>query len=842
MERICTSDRAGSQAAGLQGLGAQEASQQRQRFGRNDVVDASPHPWLTLLRETAKDPMLWFLVLAGGLYALLGQMSESITLFVSILPLVAMDAVLHRRTQASTEGLQSRMAESARVERDGAVVEVAAHELVPGDLVLVADGEFFPADGVVVKGEGLQIDESALTGEAYPVVRSPLEDLKKLGRPEFAVPDDHLGLAGTRLLTGEAQLRVVWTGDSTLYGEIVRLAQLGRFERTPLQLAIGRLVRVLVIAAVVLCAVLAVAELLRGAGWVDALVSAVTLAIAAIPEEFPVVFTMFLAVGVYRLAHRKALVRRAVSVENIGRISCICSDKTGTLTRGELQLTHWLPVDEAHPEGLQSAAALAARVESGDPLDVAIFEALRTVAENGNQASPPQEPRVLAAFPFTEDRRRETTVAVSEGMVHIAVKGAPETILGLCSQGGDERIAWAKRADNLAAEGHKVIACAAQSFPGSEWSGQEPSTGFDFVGLLGLEDPVREGAAEAVRRCQKAGIRVLMITGDHPDTAAAIARELGLGSPQGADAKADGHAPRVVVGQELADAGEEGLDGLIAKADVVARALPSQKLAIVRALQRQGEIVAVTGDGVNDVPALQAADVGIAMGERGTRSAREVAAIVLLDDNFRTIVHAIAEGRQLFRNLQRSFQYLLMVHAGLVLSATLIPLAGYPTLFLPIHIVWLELLIHPSAMLAFQDSSADGQLAGGVDRSRATFFSTREWGLIVFVGALLVVGVFLSYRAALGAELDVERARAMAMLVMSLASAGLVAGLTRLRTAAARWIVVGSVSLAALLIQLPWLAGRLHVEPLGPMDWALALLTVAVACAPISRLGGTTDA
>ncbi|HEU5320924.1 MAG TPA: HAD-IC family P-type ATPase, partial [Methylomirabilota bacterium] len=323
------------------GLDAADVEARRRRHGANDIVEAPPGAWWQLLAETARDPMLGFLAVTAVLYLVVGQRVEAATLFAAIAPLVGLDLFLHRRTGASTRTLAGRLAATARVVRNGGPVELAAPALVPGDLVLAGPGEPVPADGVIVGGADLQVDESTLTGEAYPVAKRPLA--AEPAGEEPAVADEAWAFAGTRVLTGTARVRVVFTGAETLYGEIVRSATAGARGPTPLQSAIQGLVRVLVVVAAVLCVILAVARLRQGHGWLDALVSAVTLASAAIPEEFPVVFTFFLGVGVYRLARRQALVRRAVSVENIGRVSCVCADKTGTITEGRLRLTHLVP-------------------------------------------------------------------------------------------------------------------------------------------------------------------------------------------------------------------------------------------------------------------------------------------------------------------------------------------------------------------------------------------------------------------------------------------------------------------------------------------------------------------
>lgn len=795
-------------ALGPGGQGLSKAQVEAQRVhGFNDIVAQAASGWLVVARDTARDPMLWFLVLTAGLFGLLGQVTESLTLLVAIAPLLGMDAYLHRRTTASSAGLASRLASSARVLRDGQWQEIPSRELVPGDLAEVRPGDYFPADGLLVSGSDLQADESTLTGESLPVAKRSLA-------PAAALPgrasEEHWGTAGTRLLTGTAQLRIACIGSETRYGEIVRTATEGSHAATPLQKAIGKLVLVLLGMAIVMCIVLAAVRLWHGHGWIDAILSAVTLAVAALPEEFPVVYTFFLGVGVFRLARKKALVRRAVAVENIGRITCIVSDKTGTITAGSLVLASRAPVEGQDEASLLEAAAFAARPDSGDPLDEALHAASGALPEAAR----------MADFPFTEARRRETIVWRSgTGAVTAFTKGAPETVLAACTVSAQERARWLARVQEYALSGQKVIACARREMPVGSSLGVEPADGFAFSGLLAFADPVREGVREAIVECMAAGMRVIMVTGDHPATAAAIAREIGLG----------GAEPVVVVLGPDDDAAAV----LRSKVgvDVVARATPPQKLALVQALQAEGELVAVTGDGVNDVPALRLADIGVAMGERGTRSAREVAPVVLLDDNFRTIVDAVAEGRQLFQNLRFAFAYLLLVHMPLVIGAAAIPLMGQPLLFLPIHIVWLELVIHPTAMLAFQDLPARGPLAK-VQRSRhARFFSAASWLGIGLIGGFVSVAVVWSYLRAFGANQDAEHARAMALAVLLAASAGITGGLTRLRQATARWLVAGTLASLAVFVQVRAISRLLDLRPLHGADWALVALLASLIAA-----------
>ena len=785
-----------------QGLSSAQAAERLSRYGPNDIVETPSSGWRDILRDTARDPMVWFLAATALLFAWVGEITEAWVLASAMLPIAGMDAYLHRRTQATTEGLAGRLASQALVLRDGAAIDVMAMALVPSDLVVVSEGQPFPADGLIVAGENLQVDESALSGESLPVRKRAFAvgDARVTG-DDLTVESMHWGAAGTRVLTGVAHLRIIYTGRETLYGQIVRSAQQGRHERTPLQRAIGNLVTVLIVVATIICLALAATRLIQGHGLVDALLSGVTLAIAALPEEFPIVFTFFLGLGVYRLARRQALVRRAVVVENIGRVTCICSDKTGTLTDGRLHLAHTLAVDGVNASELVRIAATAARNESGDPLDLLLLTHCA-----------PIEGERIATFPFTEDRRREVAIARTlAGALFAAVKGAPEIVFAMTTLDDGRRAVWQQRVDELAAAGHKVIACANRDL--DTWSGGEPDRDYRFAGLLAFEDPVREGVADAVAKAQAADIRVLMVTGDHPSTAAAIARELGIGGA-GALVVVEGADLAVM----LAGQGPTHLH----EVDVIARAVPAQKLDLVRALQLAGEIVAVTGDGVNDVPALQGADVGIAMGERGTRAAREVAAIVLLDDNFRTIVRAIAEGRQLFRNLKLSFAYLLMMHLPLVLTAALIPFAGLPLLYLPIHIVWLELIIHPTALLVFQKLPESDQLEVVPRPAPLRFFDQREWFIIGAVGVIITLVIIAGYVRGLGVYRDIDHARTVALAALTVASGTLTAGLNGVGSRSTLVALTLTLGSALALVQIEPLARLLHLSPLHLDDWIIA--------------------
>lgn len=773
-----------------EGVTATQALEARRAFGPNLIAEHKRRSGVEIARDTAGDPMLWFLLLTSVLFAVLGQFTDAAVLLAAIVPLLGMDFYLHRRTQASIEGLTDVLAAEATALRDGNWQVLPASDIVAGDLVRVSAGESFPADGIIVNGDELQAEESSLTGEAFPVAKHAYVGAQ-------ALRDESWGFAGTRLLTGTAHVRVLLVGTDTLYGEVVRSVVQGPQERTPLQGAVAELVKLLLIGAIILCLMLAAVRLWQGFGWIDAFLSAATLAVAAIPEEFPVVLTFFLGVGVFRLAKQHALVRRAVAVENVGRVSAICSDKTGTITEGHLTFAAAWPTAGMTAEELLTIAYLASRDDSGDPLDLAIL----------TQAPPaPHSFTRGKVFPFTEGRRRESSFWLRSDKAGIlAVKGAPETILSLCEMPNDEMEHWLETVRAKSAEGNKVIACAWLDL--EREPNAEPASGLNFAGLIGVTDPVREGVREAMAHAREAGIQVVMVTGDHAQTAVAIAKDAGLAD-----------APVVIEGDQFE--AEIGSDNKLERLTVVARANPAQKVQVVRALQNTGRIVAVTGDGVNDAPALRAADVGIAMGIRGTRTAREVSQIVLMDDNFRTIIAAVAEGRQLFQNLRMSFAFLLMVHIPLVTTAAIIPLLGYPLLYLPVHIVWLELLIHPAAILGFQKATG-GKFAKQAPRSKS-FFNGYEWAIVALTGTLVAIAILGIFAATMSAGETAEHARTMALTTLVVSLSFMLPVLSRGSTKTGWLVATCAVGSAYAFARIEALASLMHMHPLPVGQWIFA--------------------
>ncbi len=786
-----------------EGLTDEQVLQQRAQFGSNNIAHKKIHPWWIIVSETARDPMILLLCFAATIFLVLRDYAEAMGLFAASIPLIFMDVYLHRRTQASMEGLRDHLTALVRVRRGGQELEIRSTDIVPGDIVLVKSGELIPADGVLTKVASLQIDESLLTGESLPVS-------KVTGVLDGSLQDNSCVFAGCRVLRGEGELRITSTGKSTRYGQILEsLADIPN-QRTPLQKSIAKFVLILTSVSLLICVLLAAVRLYQGKGWVDAILSAAVLAVAAIPEEFPIVFSFFLGVGVFRLAQKKALVRRAVTVENMGRVSQICSDKTGTLTLGELKLVQTQTHQGLEEKRLILLALIASDKMGEDPVDVA----LRNFYSDINDVVPSR----VQVFPFTEDRKKETAlIKEARGGTLCAVKGAPEVVMQASTLTSQEITFWREKVGEWSAGGQKVLACAYQHFA-QDSVAKEPVQGFTFAGLIAFADPVREGVPGAIKYCQDNGIRVLMLTGDHPKTAKAVARQVGLGGAEPVVFSAEEH-PEEFTQEKL-----QGANSILKRIDVAARCTPMQKLWIVTAFQKQGDIVAVTGDGVNDVLALQQADIGIAMGRRGSQAARDVASIVLSDDNFLTLVSAIQEAQQLFQNLRQSFRYLLEIHIPLVLSAAVIPLLGFPILFKPIHLVWLELILHPSSLFAFQKIVNPEDLKNV--KPQAQFFSFKEVAVMTIEGCAILVAIVFFYIQGLHEGKGENHARANALAVLCFWSIALVVRGTGLASKASRAVVLGTLASTVAFIQVPWFAGIFHMNSLDVRDWLGAVSVV----------------
>ncbi|HVY63715.1 MAG TPA: cation-translocating P-type ATPase [Gammaproteobacteria bacterium] len=810
---------------GFDGLSSLEARRRLAEVGPNRWVRRDRFARLWDIVGMLLDPMAIMLVVAAGVYYLLGETSDAVVLALALIPVLGVDVALEVRSRAALEKLAAAAAPQGDVVRDRRVLSVPIEEVVPGDLLVLREGHVVAADGVVRWAANLAIDESSLTGESEP------QSKREWAADVRAAPPEAKFFAGSQTISGHGFGLVVTTGPATRYGGIAALVADTVSPATPLQRHAGMLVRRLGVVALVATVALFALSLARGEPWTRALLGAVSLAMAAIPEEFPIVLTLFLSVGAWRLVSHGMLVRRLASVETLGSTTVICTDKTGTLTRGEFQMTEHVVLDSAMAERefLDTAVLACER----HPID-AMERAILAYAETRGVRPADLEKRWELARDYDFDQSGKhmshvwRSLDASDAYL-VAAKGAVEGILEHSGLDAVGRRLVHDANGRMAARGLRVLAVGTRRMRALGAGRDEDERDLTVCGLLGFQDPLRPEVPRAVAECQDAGIRISMITGDHALTAHAVAEAAGIAHDDAL----------IVTGDEL-----EGLDQAqrterIRRAAIFARISPTQKHLIVDGLQRAGAVVAMTGDGVNDAPALRRADIGIAMGQRGTDVARATADLVLVDDNFASIVETVRQGRHLLQNIQRAFLYLVAFHVPIVGLAMLAPLLDVPLVLLPIHLVWLELIVHPVSAIVFQAEPPSANVMSRPPRDPAAPLLPRSALLrSAFAGALLAVAAFAAYWWQLP-SLGEMQARALALTVLlggyqtlmfaeRLALPGLaVDPIPRVRVFWVVWCASALTLVAVLYV--PPVARMFRVEQPAPVHVALALLLGVLA-------------
>lgn len=815
----------------LSGLSAAEAAERLRVEGPNELPRAGRRQFVRILRDVLGEPMFSLLLGAGLIYLLLGDTVEAVLLFAFASLSVGIAVIQEARSERVLDALRDLTSPRALVIRNSERQRIAGREVVRGDLVLLGEGDRVPADAILIEARELQTDESLLTGESVPV--------RKRAAQSGAESPTHPGgddlpyvFSGTLVVRGQGLAEVRATG---LRSEIGRIGQaLGEIETTPANLSrqTARLVRVAAGLGLACCLVLVLLYgLLRGS-WLNALLAGVALGMSMLPEEFPLVLTVFMVMGAWRLSQARVLTRRAAAIETLGEATVLCTDKTGTLTQNRMSVAALhvagatTPVSEdaelaPQLRDVAVVAALASAPEAFDPMD----RAFQTLARANGQDTAGWT--LLRVYGLQPDLLAVTQVwrPAAGAPLRVAAKGAPEAIAQLCRLNETARERLVREADRLAESGLRVLAVAEAA---AEDKLPDSPHGFAFhlLGLAGLADPLRPSVPAAIAECRAAGIRVAMITGDYAVTARAIARQAGI------------DATSVLDGPTIAGMSDAALQAAVAQTSIFARIVPTQKLRIVRALQASGQVVAMSGDGVNDAPSLKAADIGIAMGGRGTDVAREASSLVLLDDDFGSIVRTVRLGRRIYDNLRKAMAYIVAIHVPIAGLALLPLLAGLPLIFGPIHIAFLEMVIDPVCSMVFEAEKEEADIMRRPPRAVGSkLFSTSlvTWSLLQGLTAFLVLAALYVFTLRNGVpEAD---ARALTFVSLVLVDLGLVLvnrsfgsslrDLMGQRNGALVWVSAVTALVLTLVLALPWGRELFHFGPLHGGDLAVVAAVVA---------------
>ena len=797
-----------STSKSIAGLTTAEAKQLQEQYGLNELTPQKKENLLRKILHIICEPMFLLLLVAAAIYFLLGEPRDGIIMLVFVVGIISIDAIQEWKTDKTLNALKDLSAPHITVIRDGMEQTIASVDLVPGDLMLICEGVKIPADGVVVKCADLCVDESSLTGEAEGVWKVPEVSAEPSGdywRKDYCY-------AGTLVTQGTATVRVDQIGENTEYGKIGQGVAASREEPTPLQRQTGNLVKTCAVIAGILFVLVGIFTWLNipDHGFSDRLVesilSGVTLAMAMIPEEFPVILTVFLSMGAWRLAKKHSLVRKLPSVETLGAVSVLCVDKTGTITMNQMAVQELWAAD-CDECALVETMGLGCETDTYDPMEKAM---LACCGRYGITREALFENELITEYAFTNELKMMGHVwRRPEGIV-IAAKGSPERIFTVCNLTDEQRAEAEQKNTELSRQGLRVIAIATAK-PESEAGIPASITdcSLTLLGLVGLTDPPRAGVKEDIAVCNRAGIRVVMITGDNGTTASAIAKEIGISNNN-----------HIITGDQLNDMTDEELREAVRSVSIFSRVIPEHKMRIVRALKENGEIVAMTGDGVNDAPALNYADIGIAMGKRGSEVSREAADLILMDDNFTTIVETVKDGRRIYDNIRKAVGYVFTIHIPIAAASLLAPFLGIAPaalLLLPLHVVLLEILIDPTCSIVLERQPAETDIMNRLPRDpKEKLLTGSLLGKSVLQGLAVFAASFGTYYTVLaGDPANAPVARSMGLAIIMLANLFLVQvnssghdfavqSFRRLVKDPIMWAVnVGTLALLAIILYTP---------------------------------------
>ena len=826
----------------ITGLSSQAAAARLRRDGFNELPGSERRSWLAITWEIASEPIFLVLIACGAIYVFLGDVQEAMMLLGFVALIACISLYQEQKTERTLEALRDLASPRALVIRDGSQTRIPGREVVRGDIVTLSEGDRIPADGELLYECNLSVDESLLTGESLPARKyTAAEMAQRFGEACFG--DAKMVYSGTLVVQGSGFARVLEIGAHTQMGRIGKALKSIEPEKTLLQKETAKWVRILAASGMIICALVVVVYGLTRGDWLQGTLAGLTLAMAILPNELPVVLTIFLALGAWRISRKQVLTRRIPAIEALGSASVLCVDKTGTVTMNKMAVTQLyttrrISVEELIPPAMLpddfhevlEFGILASQKDPFDPMERAINECGTRCLEKTEHLHDdwelirqyPLSPSLLALSQVWRSRHRREYV--------IAAKGAPESIVDLCHLPAEHTPEIMTRVAEMAEQGLRVLGVARAFFPIADLPSQQHDFDFEFLGLIGLNDPVRSGVADAVKECHSAGIRVLMITGDHPATARRVAARIGLQN-----------AEQCITGQELELLSDSELQKRIGTVNVFARMVPEQKLKLIRALKADNEIAAMTGDGVNDAPALRAAHIGIAMGRRGTDVAREAAGLVLLDDDFTSIVHAVRLGRTTFDNLKRAIAYTLATHLPII-GLTVIPvILEWPLVLLPFHVAFLHLIIDPACCIVLEAEAAEPNVMKRPPRKAGEhLFSAETLRISILQGVWVCAVVLGIYAVSLLLHLPIEQARSITFLTLVVANLALIftnRSWTRTflesfreRNPALWWVTAGTVTLLGLLVFVPPIRNAFRFAALG---WRQLLLCVVLGTSTV---------
>ncbi len=837
------------------GLSESEVNEKRNKFGLNELPTQKPKSILSLIFSVVKEPMILLLIAGGLIYFFLGEPKDAFILGVSIFVVIGITLYQENKTENALKALRDLSSPRALVVRNGEQIRIAGKEVVKEDVVLLQEGDRVPADALIISEQNLYIDESLLTGESLPVKKNSSEMGEKYYLDRKTIGDidkSCIAYSGTLISQGSGVAVVFNIGVKTELGKIGKILQSVKKENSLLKKEIDQVVKIFGILGLISCITLIIFHYAVNQHILNAFLAGITLSMAMLPEEFPVVLLIFLTLGAWRLSKKNVLTRNNQAIETLGATSVLCVDKTGTLTFNKMELVSIVsgngivsieknnnlsPIEEE----ILFYAKLAGKRNAFDPLEKEINNAFEKIFPSSHFSL--KDCHLKKEYPITKElfaktriwETPETQNGKTEDTYLIASKGAPEAIINLCALDNENRKKIMKYVADMSDRGQRVLAVAKAEYniPKNSNSTSYPENitnlSFNYLGLIGFADPIRPTVGNSVQECYKAGIKVIMITGDYPGTAKYIASQAGIKNYD-----------QCITGDELNKLTDEELREKIKEVNIFARVVPEQKLTIIDALKSNGEIVAMTGDGINDGPALKSAHIGVAMGERGTDVAREASDIVLLDDNFTSIVSAIKMGRRIYDNLQKAVSYIFSIHipiAGLALIPTFFNL---PAIFYPIHIAFLELIIDPACSTVFESEHSENEIMSRKPRNLNNQLFGKNHILIAFLHGftiLLTTSIVFFITHKMGLEENSIRSITFATLVMcnlslilaDLSNTSVLQKFSLHRNKAFYFISVGAVLLMGIFLGIPFFNNLFHFSPLDMKD-ILIVLFMSLLC------------